>query len=239
MPAPKTKRVASPKAAKKASPRPGNARKAARKPTRIAAAKEAASKEAKPKLRAKPVAFQKPAASAVAVNPTAAPKPKAKKAVQRQGRPERRTAPTPVRRALSASAKKRAIQATLDSVVDGKAVVDAYMRDFAHPFKVEMEAVRQIVVEASSKISERIKWNAPSFFYKEDLGAFNPRATQYAHLILLFPGGAGMLEDSGLLEGNHKDRREAKFHSMQDVKAKRPALEKLVKRWVKLREEAS
>jgi len=124
----------------------------------------------------------------------------------------------------------------LSPAADGKAVVDAYMRDVDHPFKAEMEAVRQIILGASSKISERIKWNAPSFFYKEDLGAFNPRATEFAHLILLFPGGAGMQDDGGLLEGQQKDRREAKFHSMAEVVAKKPALEKLVKRWVALRD---
>lgn len=138
--------------------------------------------------------------------------------------------------AMSELAQKRSIKNALTAKADGKAVVDAYMRDVDHPFKAELEAVRQIILTASSKISERIKWNAPSFYYKEDLGAFNPRATEYAHLILLFPGGAGMDDNSGLLEGNHKDRREAKFHSLNDVKAKKPVLEKLVKNWIALRD---
>jgi hypothetical protein len=110
------------------------------------------------------------------------------------------------------------------------------MRDVDHPFKAEMQAVRDIILGVSPKILERIKWNAPSFYYKEDLGAFNPRATEYAHLILLFPGGQGMQDASGLLEGNHKDRREAKFYSLEDVKAKKRALEKIVKGWVELRD---
>jgi hypothetical protein len=132
--------------------------------------------------------------------------------------------------------QKRAIAAALSPAADGKVVVDAYMRDVDHPFKAEMQAVREIILGASPKISERIKWNAPSFYYGEDLGAFNPRATEYAHLILLFPGGQGMDDSSGLLEGNHKDRREVKFHSLDDVKAKKRALEKLVKGWVALRD---
>ena len=143
---------------------------------------------------------------------------------------------TPARDALQALTQKRAIAAALSPVSDGKDVVDAYMRDVDHPFKVEMQAVREIILGVSPKISERIKWNAPSFHYKEDLGAFNPRATEFAHLILLFPGGQGMDDSSGLLEGNHKERREAKFHSLDDVKAKKRALEKLVKGWVALRD---
>jgi hypothetical protein len=137
---------------------------------------------------------------------------------------------------MSELAKKRSIKKALTTIEDGKTVVDAYVRDLDHPFKAELEAVREIIVGASPKIAERIKWNAPSFYYKEDLGAFNLRATQYAHLILLFPGGAGMDDDMGLLEGNHKDRREAKFHNMDDVNAKKSALEALVQRWVALRD---
>lgn len=143
---------------------------------------------------------------------------------------------TPARDAVQALTQKRAIAAALSPVNDGKAVVDAYMRDVDHPFKAEMQAVREIILGVSAKISERIKWNAPSFYYKEDLGAFNPRATEYAHLILVFPDGQGMQDTSGLLEGNHKDRREAKFYSLDDVKSKKRALEKIIKGWVELRD---
>jgi len=110
------------------------------------------------------------------------------------------------------------------------------MRDVDHPFKAEMQVVRSIILGASPKIAERIKWNAPSFYYKEDLGAFHPRATEYAHLILLFPGGLGIPPKGSLLEGKQKDRREAKFFSLADIEAKRPALERLVRSWVALRD---
>jgi hypothetical protein len=143
---------------------------------------------------------------------------------------------TPARDAVQALALKRTINQALTPLQNDGSAVESYMREIDHPFRAEMAAVRAIILEVSDKISERIKWNAPSFFYKEDLGAFNPQATEYAHLILLFPGGEGMDDKSGLLEGNHKDRREAKFHSLDDVKAKKRALEKLVKNWVALRD---
>lgn len=142
---------------------------------------------------------------------------------------------TPARDARQALTQKRAIAAALAPAADGKAIVDAYMREVDHPFKAEMQAVREIILGVSPKISERIKWNAPSFYVQEDLGAFNPRATEYAHLILLFPGGQGLEEPNGILEGKHKDRREVKFYGMDDVKKKKAALEKIVKGWVALR----
>jgi len=170
----------------------------------------------------KPAGKKKPASKK-----HAAPKPAAKASASKKA--------TPARDARQALTQKRAIAAALSPSADGKVVVDAYMRDVDHPFKAEMAAVREIILGVSPKLAERIKWNAPSFYYKEDLGAFNPRATEYAHLILLFPGGQGMQDTSGLLEGNHKDRREAKFYSLDDVKSKKRALEKIVKAWVELR----
>jgi hypothetical protein len=199
-------------------------------------AKKALAKKTKPAKRApaasKPVAAKKaPGKKKASAPKTSAPKPVA---LTKPSSSTRRA--TPARDARQALTQKRAIAAALSPAADGKVVVDAYMRDVDHPFKAEMQAVREIILSASPKIAERIKWNAPSFYYEEDLGAFNPRATEYAHLILLFPGGQGMDDSSGLLEGNHKDRREAKFHSLDDVKAKKRALEKLVKGWVALRD---
>jgi hypothetical protein len=228
---------------------------ASRKPKQPAKAKRASSSLAKkskaPAVKTPPAKKAKtPPAKKAKTSPaplkkaktSPAPlKKKAKTPPVKKAKPEagkRASAPraTPARDARSALLQKRAITATLAPVPPGKDVVDAYLRDVDHPFKAEMEAVRRIILGASSKISERIKWNAPSFHYKEDLGAFNPRATEFAHLILLFPGGAGMQAEGGLLEGEHKDRREVKFHGMDDVAAKKPALEKLIKRWVALRD---
>lgn len=212
----------------------------------VASAKKAAAKKAPVKKAPaaakkapakKPPAKKAPAKQAPAKKSPAAPKKApAKKAAAVVSLSSTGPKATTARDALQALTQKRAIAAALSPASDGKAVVDAYMRDVDHPFKAEMQAVREIILGASSKITERIKWNAPSFNYKEDLGAFNPRATEFAHLILLFPGGQGMDDSSGLLEGKHKDRREAKFHSLDDVKAKKRALEKLVKAWVALRD---
>jgi hypothetical protein len=210
--------------AKKAPVKQAPAKKAPAKkaPVKQAPAKKALPKKALPKKlpAPKPPAKKAPAKKPAAKLSLVSSAPKA----------------TPARDALQALAAKRAISQTLTPLQNDRNAVEAYLRDVDHPFKAEMEAVRAIILGVSDKISERIKWNAPSFYYKEDLGAFHPRATEYAHLILLFPDGAGMDDDSGLLEGNHKDRREAKFHSLSDVKAKKPALEKLVRNWIALRD---
>jgi len=244
-----------PKRASKAKPAPKTSARKARfeRPGKKPVAKKPVAKKAVAKAVAKKAVAKKAVAKKTADRAVAkktADKAVAKKAVAKkqarsnasaaangkQAAIQRIPKATPARDALSALAQKRAIKATLGPAAEGKEVVDAYMRDVDHPFKAEMEAVRKIIIGASPKISERIKWNAPSFYYKEDLGAFNPRATEYAHLILLFPDGAGMQADDDLLEGKHKDRREVRFRSLDEVAAKKPALEKLVKRWVALRD---
>lgn len=236
MAARKSKRAQSAKPARKTV-----ANKSQRASAKTRTAKKAVAKKARVTPSRKPTETtalaKKAVAKKAAAKNTVARKSTAKRGVAKKAAAVVSTPKaTPARDARSALAQKKAILATLNPAANGKAVVDAYMREVDHPFKAEMAALRQIILAASPKISERIKWNAPSFYYKEDLGAFNPRATEYAHLILLFPGGHGMQDDTGLLEGSHKDRREAKFHSMSDVNAKKPALEKLVKRWVAQRD---
>ena len=105
------------------------------------------------------------------------------------------------------------------------------MQVLEHPLKEVVEAVRIIILNANQKIAERIKWKSPSFYYIEDLGAFNLRREDVAHLVLVFPKGL-VCEDIPWLEGDYKDRRMAYFSSVSDVAAKKRELERLVNAWV-------
>ena len=94
---------------------------------------------------------------------------------------------------------------------------DSLMQASEHPFKPEIEELRIIIKNASSKIAERIKWNAPSYFYIKDMAAFNLHQEKFVQIIFIFYNGT-MINDSGdLLEGKWKDRREARFYSMDDL----------------------
>jgi hypothetical protein len=230
----KKKAPAKKASAKKAPAKKAPAKKAPAKkaPAKKAPAKKAPAKKAPVKAPAKKAPVKAPAKKAPEK------KAPAKRAPVKQAAPPLTlvSEPTVARAARQLLAQKKAISSALSQAVDGKAIVDAYLRDIDHPFKAEIQAVRDIILGVSDAIGERIKWNAPSFYYKaDDLGAFHMRASEYAHLILLFPGGQGMQADAGLLEGQHKDRREVKFHNLEDVKSKKRALEKLVKSWLALR----
>ena len=223
--------------------KPAPTRKTAAQPARKAPAKappksKKAAPKSKPSAAAKAKTKARPAKtkSKSKLGARAVTKPAAKAGARSPAATATAAKSSAARDALKARAMKKVIAEVITPVESGSAVVDAYMRDVDHPFKAEMEAVRRIILGASPKIAERIKWNAPSFYYKGDLGAFHPRATEFAHLILLFPDGAGIPAKSPLLEGKQKDRREAKFYSLADVESKKPALQKLVRAWVALRD---
>ena len=113
--------------------------------------------------------------------------------------------------------------------------VDDYFVTLDNPLKEEMKAVRKIILAASDKISESIKWSAPSFAYKENMCTFNPRAKKFVNLV--FHNGALIKDDSGLLEGDKPQARVARFSDMSDVKAKKEMLTKVVRKWIKVMDE--
>ena len=95
--------------------------------------------------------------------------------------------------------------------------VNEFMNKLDHPLKKEMEAVRLIIKKANLKIAEHMKWGAPSFYYKDDLITMGPRTKSSVHLV--FHNIARLGIKSSLLEGDHKDRRMAYLHSMEEVKS--------------------
>lgn len=153
----------------------------------------------------------------MAKKPTSA-KPLAKKAPAK-------TAPVKTTAKKTAAAK-----APKDS--NQTAEVDAWMAQLNHPLKAEIEAVRSIIKEANSKINERVKWNAPSFFYKEDMVTFHPRPLEHVHLVFHHP--AIVTIDSELLEGDYKDRRMMYLKNMKDINAKKKTLQRIMNELVKI-----
>jgi hypothetical protein len=131
------------------------------------------------------------------------------------------------------SAKKPATKPVTKPVVNKTEKVNEFMDKLDHPFKAEVQAVREIIKNANKDITEEIKWNAPSFSYKGYLVTFNLWAKQHVHLV--FHNGAILEDKSGFLQGDYPDRRMAYFTNMNDVKAKQATLEKVIRKWVRLK----
>lgn len=106
-----------------------------------------------------------------------------------------------------------------------------------------VETLRQIILSTDSEISERIKWNNPSFYYTGEMVEFDPKEYKRdlivmnlhkGRIMLVFPSGAKVNDQSGFLEGDYKDgRRIAVFKDLEDVQAKQGALQKIIQDWLK------
>jgi hypothetical protein len=112
--------------------------------------------------------------------------------------------------------------------------VDTFMQALDHPLKAEVQVVRDIIKGVHPDITEQVKWAAPSFSYKGYLVTFNLRMTDRVHLV--FHDAAILNNDSGLLEGDYPDRRMMYLLSMEDVKAKQPALESIIREWIEIKD---
>ena len=100
--------------------------------------------------------------------------------------------------------------------------VNAWMNNLDPKVKVEINAVRKFIKIGSPQLNERIKWNAPSYYYKEDILTFGPYKTQ--KLLLVFHHPAVINIKSKLLKGTYTNRRLAYFKDKAAAEANKKEL---------------
>ena len=111
--------------------------------------------------------------------------------------------------------------------------VDAFMNKLDHPLKAELELVREIILGASDKLEEAVKWSSPTFMYQGNLASLVVRTKKRVQL--LFHSGASLPNPADLLEGDGETVRYANFEDAADIRRKQKALVAVVKAWVKSR----
>ena len=68
-------------------------------------------------------------------------------------------------------------------VMPDSEAVERYMAALVHPLKSEVETLRQIILKADARISEGIKWNAPSFYCGDWFATFDLRSMSWVQII--------------------------------------------------------
>jgi len=114
-------------------------------------------------------------------------------------------------------------------------VVDDFLAKKGHPKTTEIQRVREIILATDEKIEETIKWSSPTFMYKGNVASFFLNAKKFVSL--MFHKGAMINDESGLLEGDGKESRVARFESLDDIDKKKPALEGVIRKWIQLQDE--
>ncbi len=115
--------------------------------------------------------------------------------------------------------------------------VDRFMSGLNHPLKDQVERLRTAILESNDRITEHVKWNAPSFRYAgEDRVTF--RLYPEDRVQLVFHRGskvksdAGKFlfdDDTGLLRWVANDRAVV---AVQDAEVKQRDLVDVINRWV-------
>lgn len=114
--------------------------------------------------------------------------------------------------------------------------VDKFLVTSKNPLVPEINRVREIFLEADDKIEETIKWSSPTFVYKGNIASFFMNAKK--NVSLMFHKGAFINDTSGLLQGDGKEARTARFDSMADVEKKKDALQAVIREWIRMQDQA-
>lgn len=122
--------------------------------------------------------------------------------------------------------------------------VDQFMATQNHPFKAELETLRRAILAVDPSVAEGIKWNAPSWRTSEYFATTHLRSKAGLGLILHLgakvralsdegDGGLDIPDPTGLLRWLGKDRAQVEFASAADLATKLPALQALLRAWIR------
>lgn len=119
--------------------------------------------------------------------------------------------------------------------------VSDFLNQQKHPFRNEIELLRNIILSANNKLTENIKWNGPNYsFENEDriTMRIQPPAEQVQ---LIFHRGAKKQEQpktkliantSKLLIWKENDRALITFKSMKDIEDSNSELSDIINDWI-------
>lgn len=112
--------------------------------------------------------------------------------------------------------------------------VDAWFARYDNPMKDVVLRVREIVLGADPRVTECIKWQAPTFVFEGNLASFFPKSKQHASL--MFHQGAKIPGRHPRLEGTGDTSRVLKVASVAEANEAEPDLVRIVEAWCAWRE---
>ncbi|WP_421726293.1 DUF1801 domain-containing protein [Bauldia sp.] len=114
--------------------------------------------------------------------------------------------------------------------------VDAWLADYDNPMKPVVTAVRDLVLAREPRVSETIKWQAPTFVYQGNIASFFPKSKKHASL--MFHKGAEIPGSFPNLGGDGKEARTFKIDSLADLEAKGDELVGVFTAWCDMKDGA-
>ena len=112
--------------------------------------------------------------------------------------------------------------------------VDELLEKKEHPLDAEIRRVREIILSSDNRIEEAVKWSAPTFMYKGNIASFFMNTKKLVSL--MFHKGATIDDPTGLLEGDGKEARTARFYGLEDIESKKTDLEAVINAWIAMKD---
>lgn len=120
--------------------------------------------------------------------------------------------------------------------------VTDFLDELSHPFRKEIEILRNIVLSAENNLTENIKWNGPNYcFGNDDRITMRIQPTTSKQIQLIFHRGAKKQEQptdkmiaskSKMLVWKENDRAVVSFKNMQGIDNARTELTEIIKQWI-------
>jgi hypothetical protein len=119
--------------------------------------------------------------------------------------------------------------------------VTEFLNQLSHPFRNEIEELRDYILESNKNLTENIKWNSPNYCFENE-----DRLTMRIHPIitkvqLVFHRGAKKQEQpkdklienkSKMLVWKENDRAIITFKSIQEIKNGKEQLQIIINEWI-------
>jgi len=118
--------------------------------------------------------------------------------------------------------------------------VTQFLDDQNHPFRKEIEQLRNCILAANANLTENIKWNGPNYCFENE-DRITMKIQPPKQLQLIFHTGAKVKvqpkdrlinKGFGMLDWKGNDRAIATFRNMQDIEIGKAALIQIVSEWI-------
>ena len=136
-------------------------------------------------------------------------------------------------------ATRRPAAKPTNRAIPGPTSVAAFLSQLEHPHKAGVELLRRAILAIDERITEEIKWNAPSFKLKDHFATFKLHPPTQIQLVLhtgskpIVPTRQFTLDaQAGLLKWAAPDRCVLSLKSAADAHAREAEVVNIVRAWI-------
>ena len=119
--------------------------------------------------------------------------------------------------------------------------VTAFLDELKHPFRKEIELLRNCILSANAGLTENIKWNGPNYYFNNADRITMRIQPPNKQVQLIFHRGASkqtqpkdklISNNSTILKWKENDRAIITFKGLKDIENGKEELTKIVTEWI-------